>query len=140
MNDLPSDCTKPTLDSQATLKTDHQLVKDQRPIRNGHGPLFEDISVSQEKQFTSRFGGRENAFGFGDFAQLAMVAFDGIGGVDQAPDLSGISEEGRQVLPVVLPHRPDVLREERMATAYLSPHFSLSWRKLASALSRVAAW
>jgi len=51
---------------------------------NGHGPLFEDIAIGQEKRFTNCFGGGKNAFGLGDFAQLAMVAFHGIGGVDQA--------------------------------------------------------
>ena len=79
------------------------MVEDQRPVLNRHGPLFENIAVCQEKQFTRRFGGGKNAFRFGDFAQLTMVAFQRVGGVDQATDLRGISEEGRQILPVVFP-------------------------------------
>jgi hypothetical protein len=28
-----------------TFKTDHELVEDQLPILNGHGPRFEDIAM-----------------------------------------------------------------------------------------------
>ena len=82
------------LDSQATLKTDYQLVEDQWPIDKWHVPLFEDITIGKEQQFAGRFGGWENALGFGDFSQLAVIAFHRIGGVDQATDLSGIRKIG----------------------------------------------
>ena len=79
------------------------MVEDQGPVLHRHAPLFEDIAVGQEKQFTNCFGRWENAFGFGDFAQLAMVAFHRVSGVDQATYLGRISEEGGQIFSVVLP-------------------------------------
>ena len=68
-----------------------------------HGPLLKDIPIGQKKQFASGFGRRENTFGFGDFAQLAVIAFHRIGGVDQAPDGGRIVEHRRQVIPVGFP-------------------------------------
>ena len=47
--------------------------------------------------------GGKNAFGFGDFAQLTMVAFHRVGGIDQATDFGWKSEEGGQIFPVVFP-------------------------------------
>jgi hypothetical protein len=88
--------TEKKLDSQTTLKTDHQLVEDQRLVLNGHCPLFVDIAVCQEKQFTSRFRGGKNAFRCGDFAQLTMVAFHRVGGIDQAADLKTFAKDALQ--------------------------------------------
>ena len=39
-------------------------------------------------------GTRKLAVGLGDFAELAVVAFDGVGGVNQAPDFCGVVEGG----------------------------------------------
>ncbi len=59
--------------------------------------------MGQEEQFASGFRGGENALGFGDLAELAMIAFHRVGGIDQATDLGGIREAGCQILPVILP-------------------------------------
>jgi len=37
---------------------------------------------------------------FGDLAQLAVVGFDGVVGVNQPPDFGWNLEEGRQILPM----------------------------------------
>ena len=51
------------------------------------GPPFgPNITMSQVEQLTSRFGCWERAPVLGDLAQLAMIVFDAIGGIDQAAD------------------------------------------------------
>ena len=66
---------------------DSQLVKDDSPVENGGGPLFDDIVSRQEEQFTGRLGVGERSLILDDFAQLAVVALDSISGVDQATDV-----------------------------------------------------
>ena len=93
-----------TSDGHPTFKADDQLVEDQRPIPNGAGPFLEDLPVDQEQELPSSLWGGKRTFGFCDLAQLAMVAFHRVRGVDQPSDLRRIGEEGGQVFPVGLPH------------------------------------
>ena len=53
--------------------------------------------MGQEKQLASCLRGSKNALGFGNLTQLAMVVFHRVGIIDQAPDLSRIGKEGRQL-------------------------------------------
>ena len=46
---------------------------------------------------------RENRFGPGYFAKLAVKALNGIGGINQPPDFLRNLETGAQIRPVVLP-------------------------------------
>ena len=71
--------------------------------------------VTHKQNDAARAGGRrggdvhdrtlcgEQRLGFGHLADLAVVALDGVGGVDEATDFRGELEHGRQVFPVVFP-------------------------------------
>lgn len=50
------------------LETDSQLIEDQGPVGNRHGPFFGDVFIGQEKQLSDRFGRRKNRRGLGHFA------------------------------------------------------------------------
>ena len=92
-----------TLKTQSVLKADGQLVEDHGPVHHRFGPLLGNVLSGQEEQLTSGFGIGETTFGLDNLAQLAVIAFDCVGGVDQPADLGGVIKEGRQVGPVVLP-------------------------------------
>src|SRR5512147_1070842 len=102
---------KRSSDGHPVFEADHQLVEDEGPIVNGHGPFFEDLSMRQEKQLASCLRAGKSTFGFGDLAQLAMVAFYRVGGIDQTSDLSGVSEK--------VARSSQLFCQERMAIAYL---------------------
>jgi hypothetical protein len=76
------------------LEANGQLVEDLRPVGDGPGPLLDDVYIGQVKQFANSLPTGERRLVFGDFAQLAIIAFDGVGGVNQAPDFCGVVEEG----------------------------------------------
>ena len=61
------------------------------------------MDIGQIEQLANRLLAGERRLGFGDFAELAIVAFDGVGGVNQAPDFCGVVEEGGQLFPVIFP-------------------------------------
>src|SRR5262249_23281108 len=68
----------------------------------GHGPLLSNITMSQIEGFADAVVGGKDRLVPGGFAQLAVVALNGIVGVDHTPDLEREIEEGRQIVPVVL--------------------------------------
>jgi len=62
------------------LEPNDQLIENESPIRDRHGPLFDDPFVGQIQQFSDRFWGWKSAFGLGHFTQLTMITLDCIGG------------------------------------------------------------
>lgn len=88
---------------ESPLEADGQLVAHPGPVGNGHGPLFLDVHLGQIEQFAHRFGCREDRLVLGHLAQLAMVSFNGIVGIDQPANLAREVEEGREFSPVVFP-------------------------------------
>ena len=77
------------INGQATVKADRQLVEDGRPIENRHAPGALNILGNKVQQLAGGFGIRESRFGFSDLTKLAMIAFDHVGGIDQATDFFG---------------------------------------------------
>ena len=76
---------------------------DHAPVLPPAGPLFGNIHHGQIQLFQQAVIGGEYGFGLGHLAQLAVEALNGIGGINQPPDLLGILEVGAQVGPVVPP-------------------------------------
>ena len=76
---------------------------DHAPALPPAGPLFGNIHHGQIQHFQQAVIGGEYGFGLGHLAQLAVEALNGIGGIDQPPDLLGVLEVGAQVGPVVPP-------------------------------------
>ncbi len=89
------------------------MVKAGWPVCHGVGPFFDDIPIGQEKQLAYCLVNRERATGFGDFAKLAVAAFDRIGRVEQAVDIRRVVEEGCRVFPLTsyVDELPDKLRK-----------------------------
>ena len=69
----------------------------------GPGPPSGQIEQSQIEQFPGRLVCGESAFGLDDLAQSPVHGFDGIGSVDDLPDLLWEGEERAQVVPVPAP-------------------------------------
>ena len=70
---------------------------DQAPVLPPAGPLSGNIHHGQIQHFQQAVISREYGFGLGHLAQLAVEALNGIGGIDQPPDLLGVLEVGAQV-------------------------------------------
>ena len=68
-----------------------------------HCPLLAGAVDAHVQQFQEALIVREAAFGLGQFSKLAMHCLDGVGGVNDAPDVVRIFEVGRQVLPFRAP-------------------------------------
>ena len=58
-------------------------------------PLFRSIQYTGVKQLKQTVLIREAAFGFGEFAELAMNSFDGVSGVDGRTNVLGIFKVDR---------------------------------------------
>ena len=72
------------------------MVENTGPIENGTGPLFGNVHVGQVQQLANGLLRGERSLVFGHFTELAVVAFNGVVGVNQAPDL------GREIQYVFL--------------------------------------
>ena len=70
---------------------------------NGPGPPSGQIEQGQIEQFPHRLVCGESAFGLDDLAQSPVHGFDGIGGIDDLPDLLWEGEERGQMVPVSAP-------------------------------------
>jgi hypothetical protein len=68
------------------LEANGPLVEELRPVGDWPGPFLDDVDIGQIKQFANSLLARERRLVFGDFPQLAVIAFDGVSGVNQAPD------------------------------------------------------
>ena len=73
----------------------------------GPGPPSGQIEQGQVEQFPHRLVCGESAFGLDDLAQAPVHGFDGIGSVDDFPDLLWEGEERGQMVPVSAPQPAD---------------------------------
>lgn len=93
--------SEPALLRHALGEVDSHLGVDHTPVLPTSGPLFRDIHHGQIQHFQQAVIGGEHGFGFGHLAQLAVEALDGIGGVNQPPDVT-ISYNYIGILPANL--------------------------------------
>ena len=70
----------------ASGKIDGQLRVDHAPVLPPSRPLFRDVHHRQIQHFQQAVICRENRFGLGYFAKLAVKTLNGIGGINQPPD------------------------------------------------------
>jgi len=63
------------------------------PISNGHRPFLANVAQRQIEEFQQRLVARERAAIFGDLAQAHIHRLDGIGRVNDFPDLRRIVKE-----------------------------------------------
>ena len=80
-----------------------QLGVDQAPVLAPARPFFCNVYHGQVQHLQKAVIRRENGLGLGHFPQLAVKALNGVGGIDQLPDLPGKLEVGAQIWPVVPP-------------------------------------
>ena len=84
-----------SLHNNTVLEPYDQLIEYQGPIRHRLRPFFDDPFAGQIQQLSDRLWGWKGTLGLGHFAQLTMIALDGIGGIDQPSDLVWVVEKGR---------------------------------------------
>jgi hypothetical protein len=70
---------------------------------NGSRPFFSNVHRCQVEQFTDGLLGGKRAFVLDNLAQLAMVAFNRVGCINQAADFLRELKEGCQVVPAQNP-------------------------------------
>ena len=75
----------------------------QLPGVNGHGPVLREVADGQVDQLDRRFISREMPSGFQAFPQPGVEALDGVGGVQDLPDLLWVREKGNDLLPGPVP-------------------------------------
>ena len=61
------------------------------------------MDVGQVKQLSNGLNGGKRSFVLDNFTELAIVAFDGVGGVNHAPDFTWKVKKSREFFPVVFP-------------------------------------
>jgi hypothetical protein len=67
---------------------------DQAPILPATGPILGDVHGCKVKHLKQAVVAGEYRFAFGHLAELAIEAFDGVGGIDEFPYLARILEIG----------------------------------------------
>ena len=80
---------------------------DGRPVSYGHGPFLTYVAVSEINQFFKGGVIREHALVFCHFPYLAVIALDGIGGINHASYIRCKLEVFGKLFPVVLPRLDD---------------------------------
>ena len=80
--------------SSRTLKEDGQLGQGNVPALDRHRPLLAGNLNPEIKQFQQTVLVREAALGFGQFLELAMNCFDGVGGVYHPENFLRVFEIG----------------------------------------------
>ena len=81
----------------------HKLAHDQSPVERLPDPLGCYVLHGQIQNLEKGIISRENRPVLRDLPELSVETLDGFGGIDQFPELHGISEEGCELVPVVLP-------------------------------------
>ena len=72
-------------------------------MNDWHRPFFADVAVCQIDEFGQGRVVREDPLVLRDLADLAVVAFHGIGCINELPDGLRILEKLAQAVPVVTP-------------------------------------
>ena len=67
---------------------------DQAPILSATGPLLSDVHGCKVKHLKQAVIAGEYRFAFGNLPELAIETFDGVGCVDELPNLAWILEIG----------------------------------------------
>ena len=86
------------------------------PVLHRHRPLLGYVVQRQIEQFQQRLVAGKRATVLRDFAQTHVHGLNGVGRVDDAPDLRRVIEERRNAVPVSAPRLHD-----RWATLAGSP-------------------
>lgn len=89
-------------------KEDGQLPVDCTPVLTPSCPFPGNVHHGQIQHLEQAVIGGEYGFGFRHLPELAVEAFNSIGGVDQLPDLLGILEIGAEIGPVLPPGLGDL--------------------------------
>src|SRR5690606_10765663 len=72
-------------------------------LLDGHTPLFFDVHYSQVNGFLSRHIISKLHFGFSILSDTPVEVFDGIGGVNDFPDLQWKVKVIGKIIPVITP-------------------------------------
>ncbi len=81
----------------------HQLRVDDAPVLAPACPLCGDIHHRQIQHLKQTVIGRKYRFGFRDLAKLPVEAFNGVGGINQPPDLLWELEVCAEIRPILPP-------------------------------------
>ena len=82
---------------------DHKLSIDSAPVLTATGPLFRDVLHSQIQHLEKAVIGRKYGLRFGNFLELTVEAFNGIGRINQLPKLLRELEICAEIRPVFVP-------------------------------------
>lgn len=85
------------------FKVDCQLRMDHAPILPPACPFLRDIDHGKVPHFQQAVIGGKHEFCLGYFAKLTVEALDGIGRVDEPPNLLGIFEVVAEIRPILPP-------------------------------------
>lgn len=80
-----------------------QLPEDFPPVGHGHVPFSRDVPGGEVEDFFQGSLRFEHLSGFGGLPYLPVEPFDGIGGVDDSPEIRRVLEIRGKVSPVVFP-------------------------------------
>ena len=89
-------------------KEDRQLGVDHAPVLPPACPFLRNIHHGQIQHFQKAVVCGEHGFGLGHLPELAVEALNGVGGVDQPPDLLGELEIDAQIGPILPPGPRDL--------------------------------
>ena len=78
------------------------------PILPSASPFPGNVHHSQIQHFQQAVICREYGLGLGHLSELPVKIFNGVGGVDQPPNLLGVLEVGAEVGPVFPPGAADL--------------------------------
>jgi len=81
-------------DLASISKLNNKLINNDSPGTDWHAPFLLDIVNCQVDSLHGRLVIRENSFGFGVFADAAIQTLDGVGSVNDPPDLHWIVKVG----------------------------------------------
>lgn len=108
-----------------------ELKQHLSPVLNTTSPFANDVHGREVEHFEQSFIRREDTFPLRDFAELAVIALDDVGCVDQPPNLRRVFKEGRQLV--------QLLRQERTMRGYFVPQISSNRSSSARTASSVVA-
>ena len=91
----------------AVFELDGEMAQGAWPVGDSHGPFGTEVFQAEVEQLEQRVDGGKQVAVAADLAKRAVERFDGVGGVDDSPDLRGEVEEGRELVPVRLPAAAD---------------------------------
>ncbi len=88
-------------------KLDGKSIEHGLPVLHRHRPPFGNVVQRQIEQFEQRLIAGERSSILRNLAQTHVYRFDGVGRVNDAPDLRRVIEERRDAIPVPAPRLHD---------------------------------